>query len=80
VDKYPTWKDNTIKPEPVRVVGEDVVPTQEKYTLNTEALEAIKARLLTNNGLMAKSQAKSHLCLVRLPRRAKCVSAQCSAS
>jgi hypothetical protein len=34
----------------------------------------------TNNGLMAKSQAKSHLCLVRLPRRAKCVSAQCSAS
>ena len=45
MDKYPTWKDNTIKPEPVRVVGEDVVPTQEKYTLNTEALEAIKARL-----------------------------------
>jgi hypothetical protein len=45
VDKYPTWKDNTIKPEPVRVVGEDIVPTQEKYTLNTEALEAIKARL-----------------------------------
>jgi hypothetical protein len=34
VDKYPTWKDNTIKPEPVRVVGEDIVPTQEKYTLN----------------------------------------------
>ncbi|CAC9655373.1 Sll7028 protein [uncultured Gammaproteobacteria bacterium] len=45
MDKYPTWKDNTVKPEQVRVVGEDIVPTQEKYTLNTEALEAIKARL-----------------------------------
>jgi hypothetical protein len=44
VDKYPTWEDNTVKPEQVRVVGEDIVPTQEKYTLNTEALEAIKAR------------------------------------
>ncbi|VVM24063.1 hypothetical protein BSPWISOXPB_5942 [uncultured Gammaproteobacteria bacterium] len=45
MDKYPTWKDNTVKPEQVRVVGEDIVPTQEKYTLNTEVLEAIKARL-----------------------------------
>jgi hypothetical protein len=45
VDKYPTWEDNTVKPEQVRVVGEDIVPTQEKYTLNTGKSRA-KFRIL----------------------------------
>ena len=43
---YPTWKNESLKPEKkVRVVGEDIVQAEEKYTLSTEELEAIKARL-----------------------------------
>jgi predicted metal-dependent peptidase len=49
VDKqshYPTWQNKSLKPEKkVSVVGEDIVPTEEKHTLSTEELKAIKARL-----------------------------------
>ena len=46
MDKYPTWQDQSTKPEQkVRVVGEDIVQPQQDETLSSAELEAVKNRL-----------------------------------
>jgi predicted metal-dependent peptidase len=46
LDKYPTWQDQSTKPEQkVSVVGEDIVQPQQEKTLNSAELEAVKDRL-----------------------------------
>ncbi|MDC9714624.1 MAG: VWA-like domain-containing protein [Gammaproteobacteria bacterium] len=46
MEKYPTWQDNSTKPEEkVRVVGEDIVQLEQEDALSGNDLEAIKDRL-----------------------------------